>query len=312
MKIYLYLPIVLIISFTSIYGQSERTVSLKTPTGNIEGSLMAPESNISKTVVLLIAGSGPTDRDGNNSGMKNNSLKMLAQVLSKNGIASLRYDKRGIASSRSAGPKEADLRFDNYVDDAKGWVLYLKNELKFNKIIVIGHSEGSLIGMIASQDKNVNKYVSIAGAGLPADKIIREQLKNQPPSVTIAANSILDSFVKGKTVENTPPELAPLFRQSVQPYMISWIKYDPQKEIAKLKIPVLIIQGTTDIQVSLADADHLAKALPKAKLVIIEGMNHIMKPAPSDQSLNIATYTQPDLPLKEELITNLIPFLNGK
>jgi len=237
---------------------------------------------------------------------------MLAQELGKKGIASLRYDKRGIAGSRSAGPKEADLRFDNYVDDAKGWILYLKNDLKFKKIAVIGHSEGSLIGMIASQGTEVNKYVSIAGAGQPADKIIREQFKNQPPSVTIEVNSILDNFVKGKTVANTSPGLAPLFRTSVQPYMISWIKYDPQKEIAKLKIPVLIIQGTTDIQVTLADANHLVKALPKAKLAIIEGMNHILKPAPADQNLNIATYSQPDLPLKAELIGNLIPFLISK
>ena len=312
MKINYCLKLVLIILSTNLFSQTEKTVLLKTGTGDLEGTLMVPAPNNLNMVALLIAGSGPTDRDGNNSGMKNNSLKMLAQELSKNGIASLRYDKRGIAKSRSAGPKEADLRFDNYVDDAKGWILYLKNELKFNKIIVIGHSEGSLIGMIASQDKNVNKYVSIAGAGQPADKIIREQLKNQPPSVTIAANSILDSFVKGKTVENTPPELAPLFRSSVQPYMISWIKYDPQKEIARLKIPVLIIQGTTDIQVSLADANRLAKALPKAKLAIIEGMNHILKTAPADQNLNIATYSQPDLPLKKELIANLIPFLNNK
>ena len=311
MKINYCLTLVLLVLTTNLFSQTEKTVLLKTGTGDLEGTLIAPAPNISNAVALLIAGSGPTDRDGNNSGMKNNSLKMLAQELSKNGIATLRYDKRGIANSRNAGPKEADLRFDNYVDDAKGWILYLKNELKFNKIIVIGHSEGSLIGMIASQDKNVNRFVSIAGAGQPADKIIREQLKNQPPSVTIEVNSILDSFVKGKTVENTPPEMASLFRQSVQPYMISWIKYDPQKEIAKLKIPVLIIQGTTDIQVSLADANHLAKALPKAKLAIIEGMNHIMKPAPSDRSLNIATYTQPDLPLKKELIINLISFLKS-
>jgi len=312
MKITYCLTLVLLVLSTNLFSQTEKTVLLKTGTGDLEGTLIVPAPNNLNMVALLIAGSGPTDRDGNNSGLNNNSLKMLAQELSKNGIASLRYDKRGIAGSRSAGPKEADLRFDNYVDDAKGWVLHLKNELKFNKIIVIGHSEGSLIGMIASQSKNVNKYVSIAGAGQPADKIIREQLKNQPPSVTIEVNAILDNFVKGKTVENTPPELASLFRSSVQPYMISWIKYDPQKEIAKLKIPVLIIQGSTDIQVSLNDANRLAKALPKAKLAIIEGMNHILKPAPSDRNLNIATYSQPDLPLKRELITNLIPFLKSK
>lgn len=309
MKTKLCTILLLMFTLTNLYSQTEKIVTLKTGTGDLEGTLMTPESNSSKTVALIIAGSGPTDRDGNNPSMKNNSLKMLAAELSKNGIASLRYDKRGIANSKSAGQKEADLRFENFVDDAKAWAIYLKKDLKFNNIVVIGHSEGSLIGMIVSQDKAVNKYVSVAGVGQPADKIIREQLKSQPPSLTIQVNAILDEFVKGKTVQNTPPELNSLFRQSVQPYMISWIKYDPQIEIAKLRIPVLIIQGTTDIQVGLDDANRLAKALPKAKLVVIEGMNHILKQAPADRQMNILTYTQPDLALKKELIVNLISFI---
>ncbi|MCX6237483.1 MAG: alpha/beta hydrolase [Bacteroidia bacterium] len=304
--------LLLMFMLTNLYSQTEKIVTLKTGTGDLEGTLMTPESNSSKTVALLIAGSGPTDRDGNNLAMKNNSLKMLATELVKNGIASLRYDKRGIGNSKTAGFKEADIRFENYVNDAKEWIIYLKKELKFNHIVVIGHSEGSLIGMIASQGKEVSKFVSVAGAGQAADKIIREQLKSQPPSLTIQVNAILDEFVKGKTVQNTPPELNSLFRQSVQPYLISWFKYDPQKEIAKLRIPVLIIQGTTDIQVGLDDANRLAKALPKAKLVIIEGMNHILKPAPADRQMNILTYTQPDLAIKKELIDNIIPFIIRK
>lgn len=312
MKIILIISISLIISLTNLYGQAEKTVSLKTATGNIEGSLMVPQSNAQKTVALIIAGSGPTDRDGNGMGMVNNSLKLLAIELKKNGIASLRYDKRGIAMSREAGLKETDLRFENYINDVKGWVLYLRNELKFNKVIVIGHSEGSLIGIMASQDNQVTKFVSLAGTGQRADKILREQLRNQPPSMAIQINGILDELVKGKTVDNTPPELNSILRSSVQPYMISWFKYDPQKEIAKLKIPVLIIQGTTDIQVTTNDANLLKKGQPKARLVVIDGMNHILKQAPADRQLNIATYTQPDLPLKKELIDNLIPFILGK
>ena len=307
-----YIIILLILIITNSYSQTEKTVWLKTATGDIEGTLMTPEPASLERVALLIAGSGPTDRDGNNMGMKNNSLKMMASGLAKKGIPTLRYDKRGIGKSKNAGLKEADLRFENYVEDAKSWITYLKKEQNFNNITVIGHSEGSLIGMIAAQDKNVNQYVSVAGAGQAADKIIREQLKSQPPSVTIKVNAILDELVKGKTVENTPPELNSLFRPSVQPYMISWIKYDPQKEIAKLKIPVLILQGTTDIQVSVDDANRLAKSCPKAFLAVIDGMNHILKQAPADRQLNIQTYTQPDLPLKKELLDKLIPFIRGK
>jgi len=312
MKANIFTILILIFTLSNLYSQTEKIVTMKTTTGDLEGTLMIPESNSLKMVALIIAGSGPTDRNGNNPSMTNNSLKMLATELNKNGIASLRFDKRGIGKSKQAGLKEADLRFDNYVNDATMWVEYLKNELQFNNIIIIGHSEGSLIGMIASMNKNVKKFISLAGAGQSADKIIREQLKSQPMSVSISANAILDKLVKGESVTDIPPILNSLFRPSVQPYIISWFKYDPQKEIAKLKIPVLIIQGTTDIQVSLDDANRLSKAHQGATLAIIEGMNHILKQAPIDRQMNILTYTQPDLPLKKELIDNIILFLNHK
>jgi len=312
MKIRFVITLLLLFFIQNIYARNEKIVTLKTASGDLEGTLITPSSNSLKTIALIIAGSGPTDRDGNNPAMMNNSLKMLANELDKNGIASLRYDKRGIGKSRQAGLKETDLRFENYINDVKAWINYLKNELKSNNIIVIGHSEGSLIGMVASQSNIVSKFISIAGAGQSADKIIREQLKSQPMSVSIPANTILDKLVKGDTVSDVPPILNSLFRPSVQPYIISWFKYDPQKEIAKLKIPVLIIQGTTDIQVGTDDANRLAKALPKAKLAIIEGMNHIMKQAPADRQMNIQTYTQPDLALKKELIDTIIPFINSK
>ena len=311
MKLNSYLTVFLVLGFLNLYSQEEKIITLRTVTGNLEGTLMLPGQNSSRSVALIIAGSGPTDRDGNNMGMENNSLKMLASELSKNGIASLRYDKRGIGKSRDAGVKESDLRFENYFNDAKDWINYLRNEAKFNTIVVIGHSEGSLIGMIASQNPNVSKFISVAGAGQCADKIIREQLKNQPPAISIAVNSILDNLAKGKTVDNTPVELNSLFRQSVQSYMISWIKYDPQKEITKLKIPILLLQGTTDIQVSIDDAKRLARAQPKAKLLIVEGMNHILKQAPSDRQLNIATYSDPNLPLKKELSNAILSFIKG-
>jgi uncharacterized protein len=312
MKLNIYITALLVLTFLNLHAQEEKIITLKTTTGNLEGTLMLPGKNSTKSVALIIAGSGPTDRDGNNMGMENNSLKMLAIELSKNGIASLRYDKRGIGKSRDAGVKESDLRFENYINDAKGWINYLKNEGKFNRIVVIGHSEGSLIGMIASQDPNVTKFISIAGAGQCADKLIREQLKNQPPAISIAVNSILDNLVKGITVNNTPAELNSLFRQSIQPYMISWIKYDPQKEIAKLKIPILLVQGTTDIQVSIDDAKRLARAQSKAKLLIMEGMNHIMKQAPAERLLNLATYSDPKLPLNKELSNEILSFINHK
>jgi len=295
----------------NVFGQTEEVIILNTETGGIEGTLTMPEVKMPVPVALIIAGSGPTDRNGNNPMMTNNSLKMLSAALAKKGIASVRYDKRGIAKSQTAGSKEADMRFETYISDAIDWVKLLKQNKNFTQIVVVGHSEGSLIGMVASKNSEVNKFVSIAGAGQSADKIIREQLKAQPQFVLDQSSPILDELVKGNTVENVPPMLNSLFRPSVQPYMISWFRYDPQVEITKLKKPVLIVQGTTDIQVSIDDANRLETAKPDAKLVLIEGMNHIFKNADADRMKNFQTYNQPDLQINKELGEKIADFITN-
>ena len=166
--------------------------------------------------------------------------------------------------------------------------------------------------MIASHKQKVNKFISIAGAGISAGNIIREQLKNQPQIVLDESLPIIEKIEKGETVENVSQMLYSLFRPSVQPYMISWFKYDPQKEIAKLDIPILIIQGTTDIQVSISDADKLALGNKKSQKIIIEGMNHILKDADANRQKNIETYSIPDLPLNKELIRIIVNFIEKK
>ena len=297
----------LVIPFFSLSQEEE--ITLKTKTGDIKGSLLVPSNSEKVSVVLIISGSGPTDRNGNNPNMTNNSLMMLANELKKNGIASVRFDKRGIGESTSSGMQESDLRFENYVNDVKGWVDLLKESNKFSKIIVLGHSEGSLIGMIASQKAEVEKFISVAGAGNSAGDIIREQLKAQPAVVLNQSLPIIEKLENGEREENVPQMLYALFRPSVQPYMISWFKYDPQIEIAKLNKPVLIVQGTTDIQVSVLDADKLASANNKAQKQIIEGMNHILKEAEMDRLKNIQTYSMPDLPLKKPLTEIIVKFI---
>jgi len=291
--------------------KQEKPIVLETKTGKIRGTILVPEGKAAVPVVLIIAGSGPTDRNGNNSMMKNNSNKMLAEELFKNNIASVRYDKRGIAESKDAGPEEKDLRFDNYVNDVTDWIKLLKKDHRFSKIIIAGHSEGSLLGMIAANLENVNAYISIAGAGRSADKILKEQLKAQPQQVIDMCYSIIDSLVKGKQVNDINPALNVLFRPSVQPYMISWFKYDPQTEIKKLTIPILILQGTTDIQVSVDDAKLLSNANPKAKMVLIENMNHVLKNAEADRQKNSATYNDPNLPINSDFLKEIDTFITG-
>ena len=172
-----------------------------------------------------------------------------------------------------------------------------------------GTIEDSLIGLIASQEKSIDKFISIAGVGQSANKVLKEQLKSQPPAVLEMSSPIIDKLVQGETVDNVNPMLYSLFRPSVQPYMISWFKYDPPKEIAKLKIPVLVIQGSTDIQVSEDDAKMLAEANPKAIKKVIKGMNHIFKKAEPDRMKNIATYNQPELPVMPELVESIVGFI---
>ena len=291
-------------------AKAETIVQLETKTGVLEGSLLVPKGTKSFPVALIIAGSGPTDRDGNNPVMRNNSLKLLATELWKNGIASLRYDKRAIGKSQAAELNESDLRFEHYIEDAKGWIDLLRADKRFNQFIVIGHSEGSLIGMSAAKNSGVDKFISIAGLAQSADKILKEQLKSQPPVVLEMALPIIDKLAQGETVENINPMLNSPFRPSVQPYVISWFKYNPAEEIAKLDIPVLVVQGTTDIQVYEKDAKTLAKANASSEIVFIDGMNHVLKESVLDRSKNIATYNQPQLPIKPELVESVVAFIN--
>ncbi|SNY99776.1 alpha/beta hydrolase [Flagellimonas pacifica] len=304
----------LVLSCTSIlFGQfKEESIVLATNTGDISGTLLLPESIAKPPVVLIIAGSGPTDRNGNNPMMTNNSLKMLAEGLVENTIASVRFDKRGVGQSVGAAIPESELRFENFIDDVVTWIDFLTNDSRFGDLVVLGHSEGSLIGMVAAQNKHVDKYISVAGAGISVGELLRKQLKNQPSFVLEQSTPILEKLEQGETVENVPQMLFSLFRPSVQPYMISWMKYDPALEIAKLKSPSLIIQGSTDIQVDVSDAEKLSESNKKAKKVIIEGMNHIFKPAPSDRLQNIATYNNPDLPLVEGFISEIVEFIKEK
>jgi alpha/beta superfamily hydrolase len=288
------------------------SVELNTKTGVIYGTLLLPDNINGKIpAAILIAGSGPTDRDGNNQMMKNNSLKQLAESLAKNGIASLRYDKRGIAESAKAAKSESDLRFEDYISDANDWIQFLKQNPKFSKIIIIGHSEGSLIGMNAA--KNANGYISIAGAGSSADVILKEQLSSKGKMVQDLCYPIIDSLKSGVIVKDINPNLNSLFRLSVQPYMISWFKHDPQTDIKQLKYPTLILQGDNDLQVSINDAKLLSAASKNSKLVIVEKMNHVLKIVDNgDKSANIASYNVPTMPISEVLVAEIVKYVKGK
>ena len=276
----------------------------------IYGTLLMPKKvKGDLNLAILIAGSGPTDRDGNNMMMTNNSLKYLAEKLGQNNIATFRYDKRAIGKSLNAKISEKDLRFKDYIKDAIALVNHFKQDQRFSSITVIGHSEGSLIGMIAAQKSPVDKYISIAGVGQPADKILEEQLYEQYKIKGVTA--ILDSVKAGFIVQDLG-KLKNIFRPSVQPYMTSWFKYNPQNEIAELSCPVLILQGDNDIQVKIKEAKLLKQACPQAEYKVISGMNHIMKIIKGDFNDNLKSYYKPELPVSKELIKSITKFIHLK
>lgn len=286
----------------------ETNVTLKINIDQLYGTLTVPDDVKKCPVALIIAGSGPTDRNGNNPMMKNNSLKMLAEALAKNGIASLRFDKRGIGESKASAVTESSLVFENYTEDAKSWINFLKQDKRFTQLTVIGHSEGSLIGMIAGA--KANKFISIAGAGESADKLLKSQISSKSnKQVEDMTFPIIDSLKTGNKVNKVDPLLNSLFRASIQPYLISWFKYDPQIEIKKLTVPVLIIQGNNDLQVSVKDAENLSQANKNAELVIIDKMNHVLKIIDGDKQANIASYNNENLPVSETMINKIVSFI---
>ena len=272
----------------------------------VQGTLLSPKGENQPPLAILIAGSGPTDRDGNQALFKNNSLKYLAEGLAQKGIATFRYDKRVIAQINNATVQEEKMTFEDEVNDALLVVNHFKD--KYKKIILIGHYEGALIGLLVAQKVVVSKFVSISGAGNSSATLIEEQIGKNAPQLKEESQKIISQLRKGELVDNISPYLAPVFRKSVQPYLISWFKYEPAKEIAKLQIPILIVQGTNDLQVEDKEAQLLKEAQPKAQLLLIEGMNHVLKKVKTLEE-NQQSYLDPDLPISGELVEGIASFI---
>ena len=289
-----------------------RPIELNTPTGTLYGSLVLPKSDKPVPVVLIIAGSGPTDRNGNNTqGGRNDSLKKLAWRLAQNNIASVRFDKRGIAQSQPAAPDERTLNLDQYVTDAVAWGNLLKADPRFADVFVLGHSEGALIASLAAPAMDAAGVISIAGTARPVGQVLREQLQrnNMPPGLLQRSVELIHTLESGRTDDNVPQALQVIFRPSVQPYLISLLRYDPAKAFAALKMPALIIQGTHDIQVDVNDARLLKAAKPDADLALIEGMNHVMRIVPMDMKRQVQSYNDPNQRLSSELGDRIVRFI---
>jgi uncharacterized protein len=287
-------------------------IELKTDTGTLHGVFDLPAGAGPWPVVFIHPGSGPTDRDGNSGLTKNDSLKRLGAALRDAGFACLRIDKRGVAASGKAITKEEDLRLTTYADDVTAWVKLLRADKRFTKVGFVGHSEGSLIGTLAAEAK-FDAFVSLCGPGRKLAVCLREQLKkNLPKELNEKSEVIIADLEVGRTVKDTPKELAALFRPSVQPYLISMLKPDPAAELAKLTCPVLVVSGSTDIQATEDDAKALAAAGTGVKAVRVENMNHVLKELKSTvQVVQGISYADPKQPLHPKLAGEVAGFFTA-
>ncbi len=279
--------------------------------GSLYGTMTLPADTVKVPVVLIIAGSGPTDRDGNNPlGVSSDTYKMLAEALKDSGVASLRYDKRLIGESSQFSGSTDSIKFDDMVADATALADSLKKDPRFSSVTIFGHSEGSLIGMIAAGRSGADQFISAAGIGFGADTVLLKQIAEGGLSADIpVATQLFDSLKRGYRVSAVPADLQSVFSPSIQGYVQSWLAYHPREEIAKLHIPVLIIQGNHDIQVSADNADTLKSANPAAQLLFIHTMNHILKDAPADRAQNLESYKNVYLPLNRQFVRSVVRFV---
>jgi uncharacterized protein len=280
-------------------------VSIELESGILYGSLLVPKGKKPKPVVLLIPGSGPTDRNCNSSlGLTSNSFLLLAEALYDKGIATLRIDKRTSGKSFSTFKNSLDtLKFINFVEDACLWVDYLKSDERFSEVFIAGHSKGALVGTLAALRSGPDGFISIAGAGRPIGAILYDQLK---PSLKFDDSSdslklFIDSLEMGTYMSEAPSALAQLFPIEISKFMAEWMSYDPCAELKKYEGKVGIIAGGHDLQIPVSDAELLHQSKPKAKYFLFEEMNHVLKDAPLDRFQNFAVYNQPNKPITEGL-----------
>jgi len=296
----------LILFGTSIVNaqiQSEE-ITIQNKEIQLPGTLTYSQENT--PLIIWVHGSGPIDRNGNQPAQNVNAnyIKQFRDAVNTKNIAFFSYDKRTANKENSAFLK--DTKIMDFASDAQAAVNHFKNKKIFSEIILIGHSQGSLVAMFAS--KNVTKYISIAGAGETIDKILVQQISKNNPTLGEAAKQQFDTLrMKGK-IEVVHPFLISLFAKPMQSFWSAWMSLNPLEEIKKLTVPVLIIHGNKDLQVNIENAKALHTANLKSKLVIIKNMNHVLKDIQKEED-NLSSYYSNAFPISEKLIETIVSFV---
>ena len=264
-------------------------------------------------VVVIVAGSGPTDRNANGPFINTNAYAMLAWGLAEEGIASLRYDKRGIGMSAGEGGDPTSLTTDHYVADVAAAATALASDARFSKVVLLGHSEGAGHALqAANRGAPQSGVVMVAAQGRVLTEVLHEQFARQADSTTVATvDSAFARFVRGDDPGEVPPIAQPLINPMYRNFLRSWAAYDPQSEARGFAGPLLILQGTTDVQVTMEDAELLHAAQPRAMLVRLEDVNHVLKSiASSDLQAQMETYRDPSMPLATSVVPAIADWID--
>ncbi len=273
-----------------------------------EGSLVTPYSDSKVPLLIFIMDAGAINRDGNDHMSKNDTFKQLSYEMAKSGIATYRYDKR-LFKMDGLGIKEHEISFDHFIEDATSIITYFRKNKNYSKIFIVGHGQGSLIGMIAAKGK-ADGFISIAGNADSLDQVIVEQISKQAPGLDKSASVAFRQLKENGRATGYDPALESIFRYNLQSFMRSWIKYNPIEEIALLEVPILIIHGDKDIQVELSQAEKLKEAMPKAEYLIVENMNHILKEIKGNSRLeNHKSYNEAWRKIMPEVINGIVNFV---
>ncbi|HMN71275.1 MAG TPA: alpha/beta hydrolase [Rhodoblastus sp.] len=288
------------------------------PLGPLKGALAGP-ADAGSPAVLIIPGSGPTDRDGDNPlGVKAATYALLAAALAARGVTSVRIDKRGMFGSAAAVADANDVTIEDYAQDVGAWAETIRSRTGASCVWLLGHSEGGLVAMAAAARRpaHVCGLALVATAGRRLGDVLKEQLRANPANAPLlaAADAAIDALAAGRRVDaaRLHPALAPLFRPAVQRFLVSAFALDPADLIARVDRPVLILQGGRDIQVGLADAARLKGACPSAMLTILPDVNHVLKRVTSDdRGANLATYADPNLPLAPGVVEAIAAFVGA-
>lgn len=294
-----------------LFGQS-KDLSINAPGCLLKGTLTTPPDSLvsgKKNLVIVVAGSGPTDR---NCG-KSNAYYFLARDLRNKGIACFRYDKRSIGESEDSLDDLTKIQFNDMVKDLVQIIKYFKKNYNYDNIYLAGHSEGSLIAIIAAERIQVSGLISLAGSAYKAGDLIDKQLVANINHAELRkrALKINSQLKKGKQPKNIDIELYSLFNPLILSYLIEWYKYNPCNEIKRLTIPILILQGDNDLQVGEENGKKLHKAAQKSTLIIVKNMNHVLKEVASkERKENLKTYFDREIEIMPEVATSIAGFID--